>query len=228
MIVEPPAIHHEHKQEPLPRGMPKSTAPHVPKRFEGTYKTIDPIDWTYLKSINFKEPNWAELYPLSAKHVPMQLLSPRMACKLFHDGVYILDKNEENDHFLQSRLPESAHKFYKKKQWKKQFVEAGRRICCRLAKGMNFSANSPAEECFVHILLREAPELGWRRIASIIDTLPESDKDKDFARVMRLAANEDIGYLFKTDNDPKEKVVDFQSWFKAFNKDESHMRDHML
>jgi hypothetical protein len=161
------------------------------------------------------------------------MLAPRMACKLFYDGCYILDQTAQNEKYLQDRIPEGARKFYKKKQWRKQFIDAGRRVCCRLAKGLNFSPNCPAEECFVHVIMRDTFELGWRRIQNTVDNLPESDKDRDFARVARLACNEDIGYLYKVsdlDSTSKEggKIVDYKSWFKAFQTDASRMHDHMM
>jgi len=63
------------------------------------------------------------LYPLNVEKQELvtkgQLLSPRMACKLFHDGLYIIKKAEESPKFIQDRIPEVAHKCFKKKQWYK-------------------------------------------------------------------------------------------------------------
>lgn len=202
---------------------------HVPKRFEGTYKTAEPVEWVRLTSTNFNNPDWAALYPLNSKGAPVGLLSPRMACKLFHDALFILQKASENEKYLQDRIPECTHKFYKKKQWRKQFVEGARRVACRLAKGMAFSPNCAAEECFVHVILRDTFELGWRRIAALVETLPETDKDRDFARVVRLASNDEIANLYKVDGDGgKEKKVDFKAWFKAFHSEPAHINDHMM
>jgi len=201
----------------------------VPKRFEGTYKCVESVEWLRLTSTNFNSPDWAALYPINAKGSPSGLLSPRMAAKLFFDAMFILEKASGNEKYLQDRVPESTHKFYKKKQWRKQFLEAARRVACRLAKGLAFSPNCPAEECFVHVILRDTFELGWRRYTAVIDTLPETDKDRDFARVTRLATNEEIGYLYKSDGDAgKEKKVDFKAWFKAFHADAKHMQDHVI
>jgi hypothetical protein len=200
----------------------------IPKRFLGTYKMIDNTDWIHLKNENFGDPDWLKLYPLNSKGQVQGLLSPRMACKLFYDGVYILDKSMENEKYLQDRIPEACHKFYKKKQWRKQFIESGRRVCMKLAKGMNFSPNCAAEECFVHVIMRETFELGWRRVAEHIESLPETDKDKDFNRVIRLACNDEIANLYKMDADNKEKAVDYKMWFKAYHNDEAHMHEHEI
>jgi len=202
---------------------------HVPKRFEGTYKTVDSIDWLTLTSANFNNPDWLALYPLNSKGAPAGMLSPRMACKLFSDACFILEKAAANEKYLQDRIPEATHKFYKKKQWRKQFLEGARRVACRLAKGQGFAPNCPAEECFVHVIMRETFELGWRRIQAVVDTLPETEKDRDFARVTRLACNEDIGYLYKmgdAEGGKDKKAVDFKGWFKA--ADSNKMNDHVL
>ena len=148
-----------------------------------------------------------------------------MACKLFHDGVLLIQKGEENPKFLQDRLPEVAHKCYKKKQWRKQYFEAARRICCRLALGLGFRPNCAAEDAFIHSILRDSFELGWRRIAEHIDPLPETDKDRDFARIHRLGASEDMANLLKTAEAPAtgkkkdakdSKVVDVKNWFRCY------------
>lgn len=202
---------------------------HTPKRFEGTYKAAANVEWLSLLACNFNNPDWAALYPINSKGSPTGLLSPRMACKLFHDSLFILGKGDENPKFLQDRLPESTHKFYKKKQWRKQFLEAGRRVACRLAKGLAFGPNCPAEEAFIHVVLRDTFEMGWRRYAAMVETLPETDKDRDFARVTRLGANDEIAMLYKADGDAaKEKKVDFKAWFKAFNSTPAHLNDHVI
>lgn len=74
-------------------------------------------------------PDWATLYPVkesSGAFDPIndktvhselaargQLLSPRMACKLFHDGLLLIKKGEETPKFIQDRIPEVAHKCFK-------------------------------------------------------------------------------------------------------------------
>jgi hypothetical protein len=110
-----------------------------------------------------------------------------MACKLFHDAVHIVKEGEKNSKYVQDLIPEIAHKCYKKKQWRKQFFEAMRRVCCRLALGKGFRPNCVAEDVFIHSVLSMAFSLGWRRIDQYISPLPESDADKDFSRVSRLS-----------------------------------------
>jgi len=199
------------------------------KRYEGTYKNVALVDWPRLLHANFGNPDWVALYPLNSKGSPVGLLSPRMACKLFYDSVFILERTDENPKYMQDRLPECAHKFYKKKQWRKQLVEGARRVACRLAKGAAFSPNCSAEECFVQVLLRDTFELGWRRVAAQVEALPETDKDKDFARVVRLGGNDEIAFLYKSDSDAgKEKKLDLKAWFKAFHVDAAHLTDHEI
>jgi len=203
---------------------------HVPKRFEGTYKNATTVEWLSLQANNFNNPDWAALYPINAKGVPTGLLSPRMACKLFSDCLFILQKSDENPKYMQDRIPECVHKSYKKKQWRKQFIEGARRVACRLALGLAFSPNCPAEDCFVLVVMRDTFELGWRRIQSVIDTLPETEKDRDFSRVTRLGTNEELASLYKVDGDQSklEKKIDFKSWFKAYHYDEKHLNDHVI
>jgi hypothetical protein len=43
-----------------------------------------------------------------------------------------------------------------------------------------------AEEVFIYIVLKDAFDLGWRRISQYVDHIPETDKDRDYARVQRL------------------------------------------
>ena len=94
---------------------------------------------------DFHNPDWELLYPLNSKVMPVGLLSPRMACKLFYDALFILEQGEKNPKFLLDRLPAVLGKFFKKKQWRKQYIEAGHRVACRLAKGKGFAANCIAE-----------------------------------------------------------------------------------
>jgi len=204
----------------------------IPKRFEGTYRATAKIDWLCLLLHNFRNPEWSPdweaLYPINSKGSPIGLLSPRLACKMFHDGIYHLEKTDANPKHLQDRIPECTHKFYKKKQWRKQFIEGCRRVVCRLAKGLGFSANCQAEEVFVHVLLRDAFELGWRRINDFVEHLPETDRDRDYARVLRLGAHDDTGLLFKEIDPTKQKSIDLKNWFRCYVADDSHMHDHVL
>jgi len=199
---------------------------HNAKRYAGTYRAIPKLEWETLVACNFNNPDWAALYPINAKGSPAGLLSPRMACKLFYDGVFIIEKSEENPKYLQDKIPEAAHKFYKKKQWRKQLLESARRVCCRMAKGKGFSPNCTAEELFVHVMLQNAVELGWNRCRDQWEELPETDKDRDFNRVARMASNDEISALYRG-----ESVSDstrFKEYFKAGNSSESAMTDHFL
>lgn len=74
-------------------------------------------------------PDWAALYPVKASSgafdplndktvyselsTRSQLLSPRMACKLFHDGLLLIKRGEETPKYIQDRIPEVAHKCFK-------------------------------------------------------------------------------------------------------------------
>ena len=115
----------------------------------GTYKMVPKVEWTALLAKEFGTPNWVELYPILPSGLPKGLLSPRLACKLFHDGLFIIKKGEENPKYIQDRIPEVAHKCFKKKQWRKQFFEAMRRVCCRLSIGLGFKPNCVAEDAFI-------------------------------------------------------------------------------
>jgi len=219
------------------------------RRYQGSYKSIPKVDWIKLTSHNFNNPDWETLYPLNAKTgQPTGLLSPRLACKLFHDGVYLLNKTDENQKFMQDRLPEVTHKFYKKKQWRKQYLEGAKRILCRLSLGLGFNSNCVAEDAFVMVLLKDTQELGWRRIQQHIEELPECDKDRDFARVARLGGSEEVAMLGrsadeavgkgkvakKKDEAPSQKdkaracASDIRSWFMAYDTDVHHMIDHVI
>lgn len=219
------------------------------KRHQGTYKVVPKVDWVALLEKDFGHPNWAVLYPLNAKGQAVGILTPRMACKLFHDGVYIIKKGEESPKFVQDRIPDIAHKCYKKKQWRKQFFEAMRRVVCRLALGKGFRPNCVAEDVFIHAILGMSFELGWRRIEALIEPLPESDQDKDFTRVTRLGANDEVGSMLKASAnaaDPnaaaaapaKKKAgtstaiaaakLDVKSWFQCYEVSEDHLFDHIV
>jgi len=221
------------------------------KRHQGTYKVVPNVDWEILLVRDFGHPDWAALYPLNAKGQPVGILSPRMACKLFHDAVFLIREGEKNPKYIQDRIPDIAHKCYKKKQWRKQFFEAMRRVVCRLSLGKGFRPNCVAEDVFIHTVLGSSFELGWRRIAQHIEPLPESDADKDFTRVTRLGANEEIGALNKVQSDAaagatggsekKAKAttgksaaaianakLDVKSWFQCYELSEDHLFDHIV
>jgi len=204
------------------------------KRFQGTYKVVPRVEWTTLLVNHFGNPDWEKLYPVTQSGQPKGVLSPRMACKLFHDGLYIISKGEENPKFIQDRIPEAAHKCYKKKQWRKMFFESMRRVCCRLSIGLGFKPNCVAEDVFIHAILNMSFELGWRRIDSYIEPLPVTEKDRDFARVTKLLANEEVANLGKAPSEAKKKLAidakmaDIKSWFKCYDQNLSNMFDHIV
>jgi len=160
-----------------------------------------------------------------------------MAAKLFHDGLFIAKKGDESSKYLQDRIPEIAHKFFKKKQWRKQFYEAMRRVICRLAAGLGFRPNCIAEDAFVHVIINDAPQLGWKRIEQFTSPLPETDKDRDYTKVARLA-NEELGHLLKgaeAASGPKggkgkglDAKMDIKGWFKCYENSTTHMYDHII
>jgi hypothetical protein len=199
---------------------------HNAKRYAGTYRAIPKMDWDRVVSEDFGHPDWAALYPLNSKGLPTSLLPPRMACKLFRDAVFMIATAEANPKYLQDKVPESAHKFYKKKQWRKQLFEAARRVTCRLAKGKGFANNCTAEDLFVHILLQNAFEMGWNRSRAEWEALPECEKDRDFNRVSRMGANEEIASLYRGEGNNDSSR--FKEWFKAHRKDDATMTDHFL
>lgn len=165
------------------------------------------------------------------------------ACKLFHDGLHIIKKGEESPKFIQDRIPEVAHKYFKKKQWRKQFYEAMRRVCCRLSIGLGFRPNCLAEDAFIHVILGMNYELGWRRIAEFIDILPEWERDRDFSRVLKFGANEEVGNLLRGVDappvatsgkaralsiDPNLKMDVKTGWFKCYDMSSAHLFDHIV
>jgi hypothetical protein len=222
----------------------------------GTYRAVARVEWTVLLSKEFGSPDWNALYPVHPDkkvfndvdkkfvHTDLlnkgQLLSPRMACKLFHDGLYIIKKGEESPKFVQDRIPEVCHKHFKKKQWRKQFYEGMRRVCCRLAIGLGFRPNCLAEDAFIHAILGMGFELGWKRIHEYTNDLPEWDRDRDFSRVAKFGSNEDVGNLLKgvesTGGAKKDKAggidvskVDVKlGWFRCYDVSAAHMFDHIV
>lgn len=208
------------------------------KRFQGTYKAVPKVDWLILLANDFGHPDWNKLYPLNDKEQPKGILTPRMACKLFHDGVHIIRKGEEVPKFVQDLIPEIAHKQFKKKQWRKQFFEAMRRVACRLSIGLGFKPNCVAEDVFIHAILGMSFELGWRRLEAQLEPLPVSDKDRDFARVQKLGANEAVAELGKVASGGGEtkakkfvvdaKMSDPKQWFKCYEPSLNTMFDHIV
>lgn len=169
-----------------------------------------------------------------------QLISPRMACKLFHDALYIIKQSEENPKYIRDRIPEVCHKFFKKKQWRKQFFEAMRRVCCRLAIGLGFRPNCMAEDAFIHAILGTGFELGYNRIRHLIESLPEwQGKDRDFSKVLKFGANEEVATLLNKsvraetgaalDAAKRKDKMDIKTgWFKCYDASSSHMFDHIV
>jgi len=205
------------------------------KRFQGTYKVVPKVEWTTLLVNQFGNPDWAALYPVTASGQPKGILPPRMACKLFHDGLFIIQKGEENPKYIQDRIPDVAHKQFRKKQWRKQFFESMRRVCCRLAIGLGFKPNCVAEDVFIHAVLNMSFDLGWRRIEAYTENLPVTDKDRDFGRVTKLGANEDVANLTKLTNaDVKKKitvdanVMNTKAWFKCYDPSIANMFNHII
>jgi len=217
------------------------------KRYDGTYMQVPKIEWNVLLEANFGNPDWEALYPLNKSGAPMGLLPPRLACKLFHDALLVIKKSEENPKFLQDRLPEMSHKAYKKKQWRKQMLECGKRLVCRLANGKGLVPNCIGEDAFIHVILRDLFELGWRRIAQFVEHLPETDKDKDYARIARLAANDDVACLYRGGEEGNKETKaskgggaagksklsatslnDCKGWYHAYENDPVHMLDHTV
>jgi hypothetical protein len=180
----------------------------------------------HLVACDFNSPDWSSMYALKANGTPSGTLTPRLACKLFYDGTYLLQQNEANPKTLQDKLPVCTHKFYKKKQWRNQFIEAAKRILCRIAKGHGITPNCSCEDMFAHILVSSAFDLGWNRSEEKWAGLPECDKDRDMVRLCRLAANEEIGALYRIEGTPDN--VNFMDWFKASNSSEASMNDHVI
>ncbi len=196
------------------------------QRYAGTYRVVEKVDWKHIRDVNFTNPDWAQLYPLKPNGTTSGIFSPRLACKIFYDGIFILEKTEENMKYLQDKIPICAHKSYKKKQWRKQLIEACHRVLCRLAKGKGLNANCMAEELFVQVLIGSAVELGWNRSKSAWEALPECDKDRDINRIVRTLANEEINVLYRSETAPE--IVNFKDWFRAINATEAAMHDHVI
>ncbi|CAB4928825.1 MAG: hypothetical protein F2825_09665 [Actinobacteria bacterium] len=215
-------------------------------RDKGTYRAVPKVPWTTLLDNEFGNPDWTALYPIDAKTGnPIGVLSPRLACKLFHDALHIIKQGEEKVKYIQDQLPEISHKQYKKKQWRKQFFECMRRVCCRLVAGLGFRPNCVGEDIFVCVILNQTFALGWRRINQFIEPLPETEKDRDFTRVARLA-DADIANLMKgaetvaTATNPAASTsakkpgkidagrLNVKGWFKCYESNTDHVFDHII
>lgn len=196
-------------------------------RYEGTYFLIPKVHWDTLRKVNFNAPNWNDLYALKSNGSPNGQLTPRLAAKLFSDSLFILDSTELNMKFLQDRLPECIHKIYKKKRWRMQLIEAGRRITCRLARGLHLSANCLGEDMYIYVLVNYATELGWNRSREEWKNLPESDKDRDVSRLIRLACSDDIASLYR---EPTLTlgISNFKDWFRILNKSAEFLTNHLI
>jgi hypothetical protein len=197
---------------------------HNAKRFAGTYRAYPKLAWEQIASS--EQPDFAAHYKVKANGAPAGLLSPRMAAKLFSDALFHVKNFEENPKYLLDKLPEGCYKFYKKKQWRRQMFESCKRVVCRLAKGQGFNANCVGEEAFVHVVLQSAFELGWNRSKSLWEELPESDKDRDFARVIRAGGSDEVLALWRGDD--KSDAAKYKNWFVPFNNDETRLTDHFL
>lgn len=219
----------------------------------GTYKIVPKVSWQTLSATHFtadgSEPSWLEMYPVKAAKeedelpVPVGIMSPRQAAKLFYDGLFLLEEAHQRPKALQDRLPEMAHKAFKRKQFQKQFIEAGRRVCCRLAKGLEFSPNCVAEDIFVIIILESTFGLGWRRIEEHLEGLPECQNDRDFTRIKRAKVANEVEMLWRgTDSLPEsgkgkskgptranmKDITDPLSWFTGYTADKQHLLDHVI
>ena len=228
----------------------------TPKRRNhvGTYRVVPKVSWQKLLNENFntqgaEEVDWASLYPVKPGKteedldVPVGVMSPRMACKIFYDGLTIIEEADKNHKYMQDRLPEACHKAFKRKQWRKQFMEGCRRMMCRVAKGMGFAPNCIAEDAFIHIILNQTFEFGWRRIDAHTQGLPETSMDRDFNRIARLNASDEVAILYRgadaLESSSKNRgknatksnaanILDVQSWFKAYEPSADDMMDHFI
>jgi len=198
---------------------------HNAKRFAGTYRAYPRLAWEQIASN--EKPDFAAFYKVKANGAPEGLLPPRMAAKLFSDALFHIKSMEQNAKYLQDKLPEKSQKFYKKKQWRRQMFEACKRVACRLAKGQGFNANCVGEEAFVHVLLQSAFELGWNRSSEMWSDLPESEKDRDFARVTRGGASDEVAALWRGE-EKSTTSSQYKNWFVPFDNSENRLTDHFL
>ena len=222
--------------------------------------TNDQINWKTLTAANFSveggEADWLSLYPVKTlpmkdsddeqQYAPVGNFSPRQAAKFFYDGLYLIEEGEKNPRTLMNQIPEMAHKLWKRKQWQKQFSESCRRVCCRLVKGLGFSANCLAEDVFVICVLETTFGLGWRRIESHLEDLPWCQLDRDFSKIKRLETSAEVQALWlgveavvsaQSANKKKNKdatvsnpneITDPKNWFRGYAADKDHLLDHHL
>jgi len=217
----------------------------------GTYYTVPKVNWETLNLSNFNADgkasvDWNALYPTKAGKADEELVAkdvftPRQAAKLFYDAIFIVEQAEKNPKYLQNKMPEISHKAFKRKQFQKQMVESMKRVCCRLAKGKGFSPNCVAEDVFIHIILANTFELGWRRLDSFLEDLPECVTDRDFTRVQRLAASGEVDLLWRgaeavvtAQSKAKDKkatngsILDARTWFGGYQSDATGLLDHVI
>lgn len=105
---------------------------------------------------------------------------------------------------------------------------------------------------FVYVVLKDAFELGWRRIGQYVDHLPETERDRDYNRVLRLIGGDDISALYRIEAGAETKpdggktkevkpstksgvtgkdvvkttFTDFRNWFLEYEQKLSH--DHEI
>jgi hypothetical protein len=221
----------------------------------GTYKTVTPIGKTFsdLAEAGFTsttEPvDWLKNYPLKQGKdaddlIPTGHLTPRQAIKMLYDAVWLIEQADKNPKFFADKLPEMCEKVYKRKQWRKQFMEACKRVCCRLAKGKGAGANCVAEDVFVHIILQNVFDLGWNRIAEKIKEIPSSSSDRDWTKANRHISSDEVGMLWRGADAVSsaqtkaaktgkksvsgDKALDCLLWFKGYDSEAEHLLDHVI
>ena len=169
------------------------------------------------------------MYPLKANVTPGNLLlTPRQACKLFSDACLLIDKAEENPKYLISKLPDCTRNFYKKKQWRNQLIESGKRVALRMAKRMGISTNCFGEDLFVHIIVWSAFELGWNRSREQREQLQECEKDRDLSHITSGCVNEDVAALYRLEDGDVAKEINFKGWFHANDTSAQVMHNHEI
>lgn len=230
------------------------------KNHVGTYRVVPKVNWSGLEASHFTEEgqsevDWLNLYPVKPIRdgdempLPQGTFSPRQAAKLFYDGVYILEEATKRPKSLSDRLPELGQKAVKRKQFQKQMIEACRRVCCRIAKGKEFGANCVAEDIFVIMILESTFQLGWRRIESHLEGLPECIGDRDFSKIKRICVPSEVELLWrgvdavlnakdaankkgsKKDTisiSNRKDITDPQNWFTGYAADTTHLLDHHI
>lgn len=223
----------------------------------GTYKQVPKVNWQTLNASGFNmenqgEPDWLALYPVKASKneeelpVPEGVMSPRQAAKLFYDALYIFEQAEKNPKFMMDRIPEMAHKAFKRKQFQKQFLEGCKRVCCRLVKGKGYSPNCVAEDIFVVVVMEATFALGWRRIEDHLEGLPECLNDRDFSKIKRICSSGEVEMLWRgadavtafSAKETKKKgkeltvakgdITDTRTWFRGYDTSKEQLLDHVI